>query len=350
MDTEFYNPNLYPKLITPPQSTIKIFEENFSFATRTDHNISQCNAGVLVEGMQEDQLYQIGFEKVNKALALLNVEFESKGKIKFAKAFLANETFSRMFGSTSALKNEYKVIDKIEDYTKDDINDINQLSYKNNEDIVLIDFISDQARILNSDDPKSLLDLWILYEAYFGKEEDIKKLFVNSYKLYLINHYLSTAKIFLFDLLDKHHILFENLNSFYSLDKGMLEKLGLDIKPLTVINTIKFKNNIGNIQTRINCFFIEQFINDINTYIHNKTVFNAQLKAWIDYNLTELYAERNLNVHQKMMDQYFRIKKNEIIEMSKVISRILFSYHQKYKKRKNLKFIIDKINSEGGIL
>lgn len=346
-DIEFYNPNLYPKL---PTQTIKIFEENFSFPTHTDHNISQCNATVLVEGMQEDQLYQIGFEKVNKALALLNVELESKGKINFAKAFLSNETFLRMFGSTYALKKEYKTIDKIEDYTKDDIDSINQLSYKNKEDIVLIDFISDQGRILNSDDPKSLLDFWILYEAYFGKEEEIKKLFLNSYKLYLVNHYLPSAKIFLSSLLDKHHSLFGNLNSFYSLDTKMLEKLGLDIKPLTVINTTKFKNNIPNVQTRVNCVFIDQFTNDINTYLHNKTVFNDNLKAWIDYNLTELYAERNLNVHQKMTDQYFRIKKNEIIEMSKIMSRVLFSYHQKYKKRKSLKIIITIINAEGGKL
>ena len=348
LDVEFYNPLTHPKITV--RNNFNLFEEYFSFKNQPKTSQSECNLIVKVSGYREESLMFQGYKKAIDALNVFNKELQQNGRITLKNAFITNDGFNRMFGSTTALKKEYNIIDKIEDDVRGYFSFINKLNVTNKYDKKVITFISQISNTLRSNTtPVRLEEFWYAFESTFGTERELKAFLKNCYKIYNKENILANAKMFLNSELN-NIMKFHLPNETYNLSKEQMSKYGLNITANRAISTTKFKNNLTNLRDFLKCKFISMFIDEHRNYFVNRAAHEVIVNNWIDYNIDELYVERNLSSHRKMNDDFFYHKRFEIVSMTYTILRIFLPRYLKHRTRVNIKDVLTEINHEAGLI
>lgn len=336
-DVLFYNPVTHPQLILPPKR-ITLFKEDFT-NTHGDYFKSYCNATVIVNTRQDELAYSSGFDKVSKALQIFNHFIEGKGKLNRVNSFLSNEAKTTMWGSTLGMYGHKKTVEELNPSVVEQVEYINQLDLSNSKDSRIFNVISEQVKVFDSNTLYDLKDLWILLESSIGEENRVKEVLFSAVKLYVHLYFLSAVKIYLHRVLSEP--LFHNPDRFYFLKDNLLKKYGLHTEIGKRIYTMKMVRSINAIDNHFSLAFITDYLSNVKSFSDNPILFYNKLNIWCDSLLSELYVERNLNVHKKMSDSYIALKKEEFDMLTRAYSSILLRTHFKYKKRKTLESIND---------
>jgi hypothetical protein len=333
-DVEFYNPNsgFNPKinLALPP----KLFEETFTFKPEPYEISSQLNACVEVWGIQEEQMFSKGFEKVKNALSIFNKELNINGKVYPKNVFITNKGFNRIWGSTDALNRGLKAVDKDHVFQNERIDWINQLDYEIEKDKAVLNFVCKLSGLLSQEDHYSPEGMWMILEATFGNELSIKKIFKSIYRLYLHHNFHARAKILLGHSLNPS-LSFNHPVFHYELDIKTCEKLELT-EDTSDKSLLKFKKKILGIESILDIHLIQELATYIDLYDSNRADFYKQLDQYIDYIISELYSQRNLSLHRNMSDELFLLKQNDLKEMMSIVLNVFLFYYLKPTKRKTI--------------
>lgn len=327
LNVEFYNPNIgFNPKITNVNGT-NLFNENFTFfnANTSYEYSSQCNAHVIIEGVNHETLYQIGYNHVKVALSILNKELESNGKVYINNAFITNNNFNSIWGSTDALHKGFRAIDNIEECQLERINYHNKLDPAVDEDIKVLNLLCVISSILVDNENYFPEKLWMILEATFGNENDISILFKAIYRIYLKNNFLFQRKLFFSSM----------LNPLYGIGHPELEYELLDkiIKKHSINREFSrkemnlFSRNIGRLEIRNDVLYINEVVKRIEEFNNDKTSFYENVDDFIEFTIKELYIQRNLTVHSNMSDNFFLLKQKEVKSMVNIMLEIfLYEY------------------------
>lgn len=325
LDVEFYNPNTGCNPKIQHRIPFKIFEETFTFKPEDYKDSSQCNACVNIVGIHEEQMYFKGFSKVRQALSIINRELELNGKVYYKNAFITNDNFDQICGSTDALNSGLKAIDEIDLFNQENLDYINRLNIEFEDDKAVLNLLSKVSEVLTDRDFYSPEKIWMILEATFGGELEIGNLFKDILKIYLKNNYLILWKSILSDSLNPEFI-FSQPVLFYEFSVYEANNLGINMNH-SDYGIRKFKNNVNSLKLKTELPFIVEIAEKIDLFLTNKVAFYKTVNNYIDYILKELYAQRNLTVHSNMSDQLFLLKQKELNSlMTIILSRFIYSY------------------------
>jgi hypothetical protein len=338
LGVEFYNPNNNPKI--RHRFTPHFIEETFTLKEDEPYaKTSWCNACVEVEGIQEDQMYKQGYERVRAALAILNKEMKTQGRVLSTGVLSSNAAFDQLWGSTEAILGGISAINTL---TADQIQRIqyfNQLDPLHDKDVVnLIALVNECLVDSRSYNPEKL---WMILEATFGGEAEVKAFFFNAFKIYLKNNFLRNWKLFFVETLDAQYN-FAHRENEYVLERNQLDSLGLTMD-FSLSGLQAFESNLVATKDAVVTPYIAYLVEHISSYATDKPKFYDLLKKWIDYILTELYVERNLKVHSNMSDELFLLKRKELFNLVNVVVEVFVHQYLKTKRRKDIDIITSKI-------
>lgn len=344
-DVEFYNPANQPKI--DPGITFKVFEETFTLNPVPYDQGSRCNACVRIFGLQEQQMYKLGFNRVKPALDMLNKELNVHGKVYPNGVFMTNNDFSRIWGSSNAIHRGFVALDEIKPDAKNRLKYLQKLKLKNTEDKKVFDLfsiISSEVHSIESFNPERI---WMILEATLhAKEKE------------MINIFNCISKIYLRYNFDKQwrNILNHNLyNTFlhadidYVVTNKQAAKFSIDGKRNTY-SLIKFRKNIPLLSMEMPTPFITNTISHIQEYHSNKVLFYPKMERYIEYIITELYAQRNLSFHSNMSDEFFLLKQKELKTLINIFAEVFFHWYFKYPKHRSIPKTISRIAKKAATL
>lgn len=344
-NAEIYNPLTHPK-VKPTKRTFT--NEDFGISTTPLEKRSACNIIVKTTGTENDAIIFKAYKTALRSLNVFNERLELNGEINLKTAFITELTLDTAYSSTSANENRTKEISEIDPGTLKFLKFLNRLPNKNNDDRKLNDFYGRFSRIIQKrNTPIQLEELWYSLESTFGKKVELIKLFKSVYRIYLNDEILVDIRWFLYENLE-NHMKMNHAKQIYFLNDTQLKKHGFFLKEGTKLYSVKkFKEGLADIKNLVSCTFITYFIEQHELYFNNRSAYYTKLDKWIECNLTELYAERNLKSHSSMQDDFFYQKKKEIIGMVFLLLRVFFA---EYKKEKNanrtIEYVINSISNK----
>jgi hypothetical protein len=346
-DVEFYNPNkeFHPKC--DPNSLFKLFEETFTIGPEEYEKSSRCNAVVEVQGMQKEQIFNLGYEKVRLALAVLNRELNLQGKVYKTNAFMTNLDFKRIGDSTKSLETGFKALDEIKPNQLERIRNIEQLNIDQEEDRILLTFISKVSTVFNNPNAYNVEQVWMTLEATFGTEKEIIKLFKSIIKIYIRYNFTPFARGRLIRMVNPS-LSFSNPDFDYEFSESILKKFYLERKDGSY-QISRFIKKLPQLRSEVEIVFIQDFLDSILELENNTGVFFQQIDKHVEYFLSELYTHRNLTVHRNMSDDLFLLKQKQFAYYSDILMEIIvFEYLKPNRVRtinSTVKRLIKKANS-----
>lgn len=340
LGVEFYNPNNNPKI--QHRFTPHFVEETFTLKENEPYEkTSWCNACVKVEGIQEDQMYKEGYERVRAALAILNKEFKTQGRVLSTGVLSSNAAFNQLWGSTDAILGGVSAINELTENQTQRIQYFNQLDPLHDKYVVnLIALVNECLVDARSYNPEKL---WMILEATFGGEVEVKAIFLSAFKIYLKNNFLRTWKLFFVETLDAQYNL-AHIETDYILRRNQLDSLGLTMD-FSTSALQAFQANLIATKNAVGTPYIAFLVDHISSYTLDRPKFYDLLKTWIDYILTELYVERNLKVHSNMSDELFLLKRKELFNLVNVIVEVFVHQYLKTRKRKDVDTVTSNIHA-----
>jgi len=345
LDVEFYNPWRQHKL-KQRKNSILLIKENFTDKARATYKgSSNCNACVRVEGQHEDQMYRKAYIQVKNALSILNRELNTHGKVFQKNAFITNDTFTIITAvHTNALHRGFKAVNNLEDYQIDDFNFFNSLNKNDPEDQKVINFVATISEALSDWDYYKPEAIWMILEATFGGQNELKSFFKDVYKIDLKYYFLYRWKNFFSNSFNPFRS-FSHPEFDYEITPEQANEIGIN-ENNTKTGLDKFAQNIHLIKPIVNTPFIVDIVNHIEEYVNNKASFYNKVDKWIDYMVIEFYAYRNLNVHSNMIDEMFLLKKNELLSISNMVMKVFINSYLKPQKRRSIKKLLKEIHSK----
>ncbi|TRU46264.1 MAG: hypothetical protein EWV91_13030 [Microcystis aeruginosa Ma_QC_Ca_00000000_S207] len=323
LDVEFYNPTptFNPKIVH--KNSNHFFEETFTLKPEDYEKSSTCNACVTVDGVHEDDYLVKGYKKVKNALDIINMELALNGKAYPTNAFITNPQFDQLWGESEALTRWYKPLDAIEQGQQERLDFFDKLKYP--DDKQMIEFACTIFAIIKDRDYYNPEELWITLEAHLGNESAIKQVFKNVYRVFLkYNYTLGWQRFYATTLNFKYS--FSHPDQHYELTQADCQKFALIINPDRSENR-SFERQTQLIRDTVQNTFISDTLDQVEAYLNDKSNFESKVNRWLEYNLKELYAQRNLTVHKNMSDTMFLLKQRQIKAMMNVfIETLLHNY------------------------
>lgn len=341
-NVDFYNPQKNPKIVH--RLPIKIMEETFTHDPVIDYKDgSTCNACVEVEGIQEEQLIRIGYKKVKAVLNILNRELGIHGSVHPKSVFITNDKFDHIWGSTEAINPNFKAVDEIKDGQGERLFYLNEIKLYQEEDKKVFDFLSSVSETLTDTEYFNPEKIWMALEAllHLG-EKEMKELFFAVFKIYLHKNHDIQWRAYLTNTLNGFMV---HPELHYSITPEEARKLSLD-GTRNSYSLPKFRKNIYSLSARTELPFIVDTAASITEYYGNTSIFYQKLKNYIDYFITELYAQRNLTLHSNLSDELFLLKQDECKVMINIFTEIFLHWYLKNPKSKNINKTIKRIETK----
>jgi hypothetical protein len=345
-DVTFYNPQLTKQLHygeneelnSYVESIEKYFEEYVEGDDR-DKLQSTCNAVVAMEyrplySTHVDNSVLKAVDKVNRSLSVLkNLKHLHVGGNSFSTTLdlktviMINESFE--YRAAPYVNHDYND-DKpfvLKEAAKKSVDDglkwVNKLNpnMEFHKKIIDISFAINRYKY----DPLSFSfkDFWItVSDALFPN--DPEKFFEFCYKcirLYLKDQLLANLKIFLRDSLKKDALS----NGYFSLTNSQVKHLGLDIFFYKPIKAKKLSTRYQEVTQFLNFEFLTDLVGDVNKFTKTEDDYFTEIRTQLHRMIYEVYAERNLEVHNNLSTDFSLIKLREFCVSIAVIMRLVIS-------------------------
>jgi len=169
----------------------------------------------------------------------------------------------------------------------------------------------------------SFRDFWItVADALFPN--DSEKFFEFSYacvELYLRDQMMTNLKIFLHDSLKKT----PTSAGYYTLTEQQIKNLGLEIQLYKSIKARKFSKRYAEIKRYHNFEFLNDLVKEADKFITTPDKYFAEIKKRLHSVIYEIFAERNLEVHNNLFTDFSLIKLREFCVSLAVIMRLVIS-------------------------
>jgi hypothetical protein len=217
----------------------------------------------------------------------------------------------------------FELKDKAKESISDSLKWVNKLNTDNafHKKIIDISFAINRYRY----DPFSFSfrDFWItVADALFPNSPE--EFFEFSYacvELYLKDQMMVNLKIFLHDSLKRAAFS----KGCYSLTEQQIWKLGLDIRLYRPIKARKFSNHYAEIKQFQDFEFLNDLVKEADKFATTPDRYFAEIKTRLQSIVYEVYAERNLEVHNNLSTDFSLIKLREFCFSLAVIMKLVIS-------------------------
>ena len=159
----------------------------------------------------------------------------------------------------------------------------------------------------------SFKDLWTAWEGLFedeNKKEELKRVCKHAVRIYLSTNFLPKVKHFLYRNLyaDEFKIFFTEPSKFYLLEKSDIQSLGLHVPEVGTITVQDFKRKYKDVLSTIDFPLLQEIIDRVDTFVKTPKDYYQDVDEWLDRTIDEIYAERNLEVHNNEETSLSRFK------------------------------------------
>ncbi len=330
LGVEFYNPqterrakNRYEHSIDP-----ELFVKDSSDSSTIMPGSSTCNAIVDTEFLSPydingSQVLRAAYRKAETSALLLGSLLNkyadtTLGEISIT---LQRDKCLSLFDSNKipSFKSEifkplniYSTIkfldDKTEKWAKDEID-----FYNTHIDKRILALIRQQKISENISTEFSFKDLWTAWEGLFedeNKKEELKRVCKHAVRIYLSTNFLPKVKHFLYRNLyaDEFKIFFTEPSKFYLLEKSDIQSLGLHVPEVGTITVQDFKRKYKDVLSTIDFPLLQEIIDRVGTFVKTPKDYYQDVDKWLDRTIDEVYAERNLEVHNNEETNLSRFK------------------------------------------
>ncbi len=148
-------------------------------------------------------------------------------------------------------------------------------------------------------------------------------------ELYLKDQYVTNIKIFLRDALKAEGFSGGN----YALSKSKMDSLRLGIFLYKPIKARGFLKQYPKIKQSLQFDFLQDIIGDLDDFVKNRTPYLDKIKKRLTEMIYEVYAERNLEVHNNLATDLSLIKLREFCVALAVILRLVVTQKIESKTR-----------------
>jgi hypothetical protein len=343
---KFYNPQVTKQLyyrddyaFNEYAEEIEKYFEQFVKMEDRDRLKSTCNAIVPTEyrplnSNNVDQSVYKAIDKVNRSLSVLkNIKHLHVGGHSFETAIdLKSVIMTHENGAYHAapyIHHDYnddkpfELKEKAKKSVEDSLKWINKLNPKNpfHKKVIDISFAVNRYRY----DPMSFSfrDFWItVADALFpNNPERFIDFAYACVELYLKDQTMTNLKIFLHDSLKGGPFS----ASHYSLTPKQMKKLGLEILQYKVIKAKLFSSRYREITKYHDFEFLRDILDDVRKFHAAPDRYFTEIKTTLRSVIFEVYAERNLEVHNNISTDFSLLKLSEFCTSLATIIRLVIS-------------------------
>jgi hypothetical protein len=345
-DVKFYNPQLIKQLHYPENNEFNEYAEEIEkyfeqYVTPEDKKqlTSTCNAIVPTQyrplySTNPDQSVYKAIDSVHRSLSVLkNLKHLHVGgysyttEIDLKSVILTHEDGS--YHAAPFIQHDYnddkpfELKDRAKESVKNSLQWLNKLDPKNqfHKKIIDVAFAINRYRY----DPMafSFKDFWItVADALFPNNPEQFVEFASAcLELYLRNQMMPNLKIFLHDSLKPTPFSLTH----YSLNKKQMSKLDLEMRLYHPIRARKFSNHITDVLKYSDFEFLRDLLDDAVKFQNMPTTYVQEVKVKLRSLIYEVYAERNLEVHNNISTDFSLFKLREFCISLAVIIRLVIS-------------------------
>jgi len=193
-----------------------------------------------------------------------------------------------------------------------------------------------------NDDNFDFLDIWIVWESLFDKNQFKKVCRLSIKKEFEVNFISDIILLFnsyLFQVFPEHN------KSRILFSKNKLTKYGLNLEQFKSFHKRKFINNYEKLFKELDFPFLNLIKPQIDLFLNNRNEFNKNLDSWVDETIDEFYIERNTKARNNVNNPFseLKLKNNIIYILEHTIKRIVFNVNGKNKN--NIHKIVQRIKS-----
>jgi hypothetical protein len=169
----------------------------------------------------------------------------------------------------------------------------------------------------------SFRDFWITVcdPLFPNKPDDFIKFCYKCVELYLLDQHLTNVKIFLRDAVRQDPFSRDS----YTLRKSKMKSFGLEVFLYKPVKARTFSKQYMNISKDLKFDFLTDIIDELDRFVNNTNVYLEQVKARLTTILYEVYAERNLEVHNNLSTDMSMVKLREFCISLAIILRLVIS-------------------------
>jgi hypothetical protein len=140
-------------------------------------------------------------------------------------------------------------------------------------------------------------------------------------ELYLKDQYVTNVKAFLSDALKSDAFS----NGTYTLNNSKMKSLGLEIFLYRTIRARRFSRQYMKMRQHFQFDFLQDVINDLESFMKSQPQYLNHVKETLSNMLYEVYAERNLEVHNNLSTDLSTVKLREFCVSVAIILRLVMT-------------------------
>jgi hypothetical protein len=343
---KFYNPQLSKQLcyregneFNEYAEEIEKYFEKYVKPEDREKLKSTCNAMIATEyqplhSNYPDQSVYKAIERVNRSLSVLkNIKHLHVGGYSFTTSIdLKCVIITHEDGGYHAapfVQHDYNddkpfvLKERAKESVTDSLKWTNKLDPKNSFHKKMIDIAFAINRYRYDPITFSFSDFWInVCDGLFpNNPERFIDFACACVELYLTNQMMSNLKIFLHDSLKRTPFS----AGYYFLTEKQMANIGLDIRMYQPIKAKKFSNRFVAIKKHQDFEFLNDLLEEAHIFTQTPEQYFVKIKSKLRSSIYEVYAERNLEVHNNLSTDLSALKLSEFCVSLAVIIRLVIA-------------------------